>query len=278
MKKWLVFVLLILSCGSFMGLKLRMDRIPRKKIPGSSIIYIPSGKHLKYAAFGHSGLAADLVYLWAIQYYSTYSISDRFDHLDHIFSIISELDPLYLDPYEIGAIIAVYEAQDLELCLRILDRGLENNPGQWLLPFEAAHYAEMIAKDYQTARAYYEKAMRIPGAPPLVRRLHANTAFRLSDYSTAWQNWLEIYQSAEDERIRKIASNHLYQVKAAQDIKILQSAMEVFLRDFGRRPRTLEELVQAGKLPALPRDFDDQPYTYDPKTGEIRSASIPWKR
>ncbi len=278
MKKRVAAAVLILSCGAFMGLKLRMDRIPREKVPGSSIIYIPSGKHLKYAALGHSGLVADLIYIWAIQYYSTYSIPDRFDHLDHIFSIISELDPFFLDPYEIGALIAVYEAQDLELCLKILDRGLENNPGQWLLPFEAAHYAGMVKKDYRTARAYYEKAMNIPGAPPLIRRLHANTAFQLADYETAWRNWLEIYQTAEDERVKKIASNHLYQAKAARDIQNLQAALQDFIRDFGQRPHELEELVRSGKLSSLPRDLDDRPYVYNPETGEIKSASIPWKR
>ncbi|HEA64936.1 MAG TPA: hypothetical protein ENI02_02205, partial [Candidatus Aminicenantes bacterium] len=83
-------ILLILSCGIFMSLKVKTDNISRKKIPGSSIIYIPSGQYLKVATFGNSSLLADLIYVWAIQYYSDYTIPDMYEYLDHIFLIINE--------------------------------------------------------------------------------------------------------------------------------------------------------------------------------------------
>jgi len=105
--------LLIVSAAGFSVLKGATDRIVRKKVPGSSIIYIPSGKFLKHGTFGYRALAADAIYLWAIQYYSTPAIDDRFDHLDHVFAIINELDPRYQDPYEIGAMIAVQGAFEL---------------------------------------------------------------------------------------------------------------------------------------------------------------------
>jgi len=83
----------LVSLVIFMGLKLKLDQIPRQKVPGSSIIYLPSGKYLKYATFGYSSMLADLIYIWAIQYYCNYNIPDRFQYLEHIFSIISVLDP-----------------------------------------------------------------------------------------------------------------------------------------------------------------------------------------
>ena len=155
MKKGIIAVILVVSLVAFMALKIKVDTISREKIPGSSIIYLPSGKYLKYATFGYSSLIADLIYLWAIQYYSNYSIQDRFHYLDHIFSVIAELDPRYLDPYEIGAMIAVYEAKDLNLAFKILDRGLEKNPDQWIFPFQAGHYAQMTIKDYKIAKKYF---------------------------------------------------------------------------------------------------------------------------
>jgi len=60
----LALTLLLLASGAgLMVLKSVVDRIPRQKIPGASIIYIPSGKFLKYATLGYSSLAADLIYL-----------------------------------------------------------------------------------------------------------------------------------------------------------------------------------------------------------------------
>jgi tetratricopeptide (TPR) repeat protein len=261
-----------------MGLKITIDRIPRQKIPGSSIIYIPSGQFLKRATFGFSSLAADLVYLWAIQYYSDYDIPDRFEYLDHIFSIIAELDPKYLDPYEVGGLIAVYEAHDLDLAFRIIDKGIENNPEEWLFPFEAGHYAQRFLEDFETARKYYKMAMEIEGSPPVTQRLYANAAFETMDYETAWYAWLEIYKTATDDRTKKIASNHLYRVKTAIDTKNIQEALDEFRSHYGHFPEDLDQLVQTGYMDLIPKDLDERDYLYDSRTGEIKPRTSPWKR
>jgi tetratricopeptide (TPR) repeat protein len=273
----LIVLLLFLSCAGIVSLKLAVERVPRKKIPGASIIYIPSGKYLKYATFGYSSLVADLVYLWAIQYYTTYTIVDRFQNLEHIFSIIAELDPRYTDPYEIGALIAVNEAKDLKLALKILDLGLAKNPDQWIFPFEAGHYAQR-AKDYDTARKYYEKTMRIPGAPEIAKRLYAAAGFRVMDLKESWETWLEVYNTAQDQRTKKIAGKHLYQVKATSDTNLLREAVRRFSERYQRLPAGLEDLVRVGIVASLPRDLDGKDYIYNPKTGEIKAPSVWWKR
>jgi len=278
MKKSFIFIMAILSCTVFMALKLKIDGIPRTKVPGSSIIYMPSGKYLKFASFGNSTMMADLIYLWAIQYYSNYNIHDRFEYLEHIISIISELDPLYLDPYELGALIAVYEAKDVALAFKILDLGLKNNPDQWIFPFQAGHYAQMFLKDFGVAREYYEKTKTIEGAPSQTERLAANAAFKMMDYETAWQSWLEIYMTSTDERVIKIAANHLYNVKATRDSQLIKDAINLYSERFGRRPLNLEQLVREGFLSSVPRDMDEKDYIYNPQTGEVRTETVWSKR
>ena len=59
--------------------------------------------------------------------------------------------------------------------------------------------------------------MKIPGAPEFVERLRANAIFKKGDLKTSWETWLDIYKRAPDERTKKIASNHLYNVKATID-------------------------------------------------------------
>jgi len=274
----LLIIALLAAAAGIMALKVATDRIPRARVPGSSIIYLPSGKYLKYATFGYSSLAADLIYLWSIQYYSNYEIADRFKYLERIFSIISELDPRYTDPYEVGALIAVAEAGDPELALKILDMGLAKNPDQWVFPFEAGHIAQMTLKDFERAEKYYEKCLAIPGAPVFVSRLRANAIFKRGDLQTAWQTWLEIYDTATDPEVKKVASNHLYQVKAAIDIADLGDAVKAFEARFHRRPAALEDLTRTGIRSALPKDLDGEDYVYDPATGAVKAPTIPWKR
>ena len=278
MKKSFLIIILLFSCALFMGLKIISDRVPRSNIPGASIIYIPSGKYLRYATFGYSSLMADLIYIWAIQYYSDHTIPERYDNLEHIFSIISELDPRYLDPYEMGAIIAVYEAKDPHLAFKVLDRGLEKNPDQWIFPYQAGHYAALTLRDYELAREYYKKTMEIEGAPEIAKRLYADAAFKGTDYRTAWQSWWEVYQKTDDERIKKIASNHLYQVKSAMDLARLKEAIEKYREKYGRFPDELEQLVGAGILDSVPKDLDEKNYIYNPESGEVESPLVWWKR
>ncbi len=278
MRKGLLILLLVLSCGLFMGVKSIADKIPRSNIPGASLIYIPSGKYLKHATFGYSSLMADLVYIWAIQYYGDHNIAERYDHLDHIFSIIAELDPRYLDPYEVGAIIAVYEARDPYLAFKVLDRGLEKNPDQWIFPYQAGHYAAINLKDYDLARQYYKKTMAIEGAPAIAQRLYADAAYKGTDFRTAWENWLEVYQTSDDERIKKIAFNHMYQVRTAMDLAELKDAIEKYKKIKGSLPDNLDQLKSAGILDSIPKDLDERDYIYDPETGIVDSPLKWWKR
>jgi tetratricopeptide (TPR) repeat protein len=274
----LLVAFLMAAAAAFAALKVRTDKVAREKLPGSSIIYIPSGKFLKYATFGYRTLAADAIYLWAIQYYSTPTIDDRFDHLDHIFAIINELDPRYQDPYEVGALIAVQEARNPAAAFSILDRGAANNPDQWVYPFNAGHVALMTLKDYPLAEKYFEQCLKIPGAPEFVERLRANAIFKKGDLRTSWETWLEIFKKAPDERTKKIASNHLYNVKAAIDAAAIEDAAAKYRERFGRPPADLETLLRTGFLREVPKDMDGQDYIYDPATGKVKTVTSPWRR
>lgn len=274
----LLAAFLMATAAAFAALKVRTDKVARKNLPGSSIIYIPSGKFLKYATFGYRALAADAIYLWAIQYYSTPTIDDRFDHLDHIFAIINELDPRYQDPYEVGALIAVQEARNPAAAFSILDRGAANNPDQWVYPFNAGHVAMMTLKDFPLAEKYFEQCMKIPGAPEFVERLRANAIFKKGDLRTSWETWLDIYKKAPDERTKKIASNHLYNVKATIDAAALEDAAAKYRERFGRPPADLETLLRTGFLREVPKDMDGEDYLYDTATGKVKTVTSPWRR
>ncbi len=271
-------LILVLALAASAALKLENDKLARHKIPGSSIIFIPSGKYLKPMTFGLSSLAADLIYAWSIQYYGDPLIPDKGRHLTHIFSIIADLDPHWVDPYEVGALIALYDERDVPLALKILDLGAEKNPGQWIFPLEAGHYAQLYAKDLELARGYFKKAMDIPGAPAIAKRLYANAAFKTMDYQTAWETWREVYETAADAQIRKIASNHLYQVKAAADAAAVKNAVFDYRARYGRHPLNVEALVRTGFLRQVPVDFDGKDYVYDPRAGTITTRVNPWKR
>jgi len=232
------------------------------------LLYLPSGRYLQIAALGFDELLADALYLWSIQYYSNYDIADRYDYLEHIYKdVITELDPRYLDPYLIGSMIMTTEAQQPEMALRLLDKGIERNPDQWILPFEAGFTCYQTLKDYPRAARYFDVAQAVPGAPPIVQRFKAEMTRRAGDIRDSLQEWAAIHEAATDEYIRTIAWNHVHDLRVQVDLEDLKAAIALVRERTGRPPSGLAALQAAGILREVPRDPEGHPYLYDPRTG-----------
>jgi tetratricopeptide (TPR) repeat protein len=215
-----------------------------------------------------------LIYIWSIQYYANYQIADRYDYLDQIYRrVIAELDPHYIDPYLVGSLIMSVEANRDDLALRLLDDGISRNPREWILPFEAGFLCYNRLRDYDRARAYFEKAVQIPGAPSVAKRLYAEMFNRIGDKRTSLRYWSEIHDAADSEYVRHVSWLHVHDLAIDVDLEDLGRALEEFRRRHGGFPARLQELVQEGILPALPRDPEGRDYLYDPRSGQVRCQS-----
>lgn len=251
-------------------LQIRIDARSVDRSDVHPLLYLPSGRYLKVAALGFDGILADLIYLWSIQYYGNYQIADRYRYLEKIYDqVISELDPHYLDPYLIGSLIMTAEARRPEMALRLLDKGIEKNPDQWLLAFEAGFVCYDDLRDFKRAAGYFEKALKMPGTPPAVRRLYAEMYNRAGDKRTSLREWSEIYRTATDDYVRTISWKHVHDLGVQVDLMDLREAIARFTGREGRNPRSLSELVTQGFVSGLPRDPEGLDYRYDPATAEV---------
>jgi hypothetical protein len=244
-----------------------------------TFVSLPSGRALKILSFGYSNLAADMLFIWSIQFYSTYYLTNRFDFLERVYDTITDITPQYKEPYIIGSLIMVYEAKDIPMALRLLEKGSQRNPGEWFFDQDAGYYCYKFLKDYARAEYYYNRAAAKPGAPAFLKRMNAHLVYLRDDPKVAYQMWLDIYSHARDTLEKDAAFNHLYQIKAESDLSSLQGKIAAFRQYFRRWPSTLHELVQAGLLPGLPRDFAGNEYQYDTGRGTATAARLfRWQR
>ncbi|MFQ5877317.1 MAG: tetratricopeptide repeat protein [Acidobacteriota bacterium] len=265
--------LTLAACGALLLAILVQQRIEAGARDGtgpSPLLYLPSGRYLRVVSLGFDELLADVLYLWAIQYYGNYRVADRYDYLENIFDrVISELDPHYIDPYLIGALIMTSEARSPEMALRLLDKGIEKNPDEWILAFEAGFTCYNDLQDYRRAATYFKRALRAPGVHPLVRRFYASMRERAGDREASLREWAEIYDTAADERVRRVAWNHVHDLKVEIDLRDLRGAVGRFRVRRARLPRHLGELTPEDGIARLPRDPEGRDYLYERASGRV---------
>jgi len=131
-------------------------------------------------------------------------------------------------------------------------------------------------KDYDRALHYFQMAINIPGSPREIERLIAGIFERKGELQASLDFWLHIYNSSEEEWVKAIAYNHIFDLRMELDLKTIKAALEEYRIRRGRYPDSLDTLVRVGLLKEVPTDPEGKRYLYNSITGEIRSVS-PYK-
>jgi tetratricopeptide (TPR) repeat protein len=268
---WLLLALAIAGASTSRAALVACENADRGE---KALLYIPNGKYLKAISLGHAPLVADVMYLWAIQYYADYSQNDRSRYVEHVFGdVIAELDPSYIDPYWLGAIILTTEAQDLEGGLRLLDKGLAKKPSAWILPYLAGWECDRVGQ-FDRAAAYFDRAAHVPGAPPDLFRLKAGMTALGGNLREAIARWHDVLEDPRnDEDARAIATRQIRTLTVKADLQDLTAAIDAYRARNGRAPRSLDELVRTRFLREIPLDPDGKRYMFDPATATVSSPA-----
>lgn len=275
MRSRLALLLLVVLCLFVAGTAgARLERLSGNRLQESQLLYLPNGNHLRVASLGQQSMLADLVYLWAIQFYANYERADRYRYVEHVFGeVITELDPNYVDAYWMGALIMTLEAHDLEAGLRLLDKGYELNPDEWVLPYLAGWECR-FAGQFVRAAGYFRRAAEVPGAPAHVRRMVAGMYKLAGDVREALALWRAVLEDpGSDPASKAIAERQVRDLHIRADIEDLTEAVGAFRYDNGTYPARLDELVSRGYVATLPLDPDGNPYDYDAPSGTVSSVA-----
>lgn len=275
-KLFSIFLLMMISAG-FLQFKYdsHTNYIANKKV----FVTLPSGKTLKVLSFGFQDLAADLLFIWSIQFYGTYNLTNRYDYLEQIYNTITDLAPRYMEPYIVGSWIMALEAKDIEMAIRLLQKGSRNMKDQWIFDYECAYYARKNLKDYNRAEKYYKEAAQRPNAPSMIRRRQAHMVYMKDDLTRAYDMWMEIYKNAKTRMEKDAAFYHLYQIKFEWDQKLLENKLEQYKKRYGKYPMDLSHMIRAGLVREIPLDFIGRNYLYNSKKGKIIAERVfKWKK
>ncbi|MFN8587978.1 MAG: hypothetical protein U0704_09270 [Candidatus Eisenbacteria bacterium] len=191
--------------------------IPRRS-PLEELAYYPSGRNVRAAALGHAEVAADAAWLRAVQYYGAHRKKDnQFEHLEHVFDILTTLAPRFESAYVFGAFALAQEGQDFAAAERLMRKGLDANPRSGRLAFEAGflYYVKPNGRDLVHAAEYFELASRLPGAPASAREFAAFSHQNSGSLAVAWQLWKQVHDTTGNAYLRELAEKEMTRLQVA---------------------------------------------------------------
>lgn len=245
------------------------------------ILYIENGLLLKKVLLGYESLAADIYWLRTVQYFGgkrLYDPEKRFDLLEPLLEITTDLDPHLKIAYRYGAIFLSepwprgfgHPIKGIALA----DKGISNNPDYWRFYLDKGFIYYWHLQDYQEAARIFLEGSEIPGAPYWMSGTAARAATLGGDRETARILWRAILESAENEQVRHNAETHLQQLDALEALDRLEAVVESFERRAGRFPASWDEIVTAGFLPSVPVDPTGEAYVLNPRTKKVEISEV----
>ena len=256
---------MVISLAASVALLRKIDQM-RESATLEEVLYIPSPKVLKVMSLGYTGLAADIYWTRAVQYFGEKhrARSNQYHLLAPLLDITTTLDPHLIVAYQFGSVFLAQKppegAGDPGKAVELIEKGIRENPDTWQLYYELGFLQYMELHDEAAAARTFERGSEIPHAHPFLKILAASMAQHAGERDMARMLWTTTYETTEDALIKQNAFKHLRALKVDDDVTKLEAVVEQFKARTGRAPSSVMELIQAGLLRGLPVDPLGHPY------------------
>jgi tetratricopeptide (TPR) repeat protein len=172
--------------------------------------FLPPPEALRVASLGFDNVAADAIWLLAIQYIGSRILTHQsFPELFRLIDTVVTLDPHFVEAYTLGALFMNYSDGNVPGAIALLERGARANPTRWELPHDLARTYFLDLKDYPKALHWFEITDRLPGRPVYVPRFIARLYAQTGERETALEWWQAIRDSATSDWVREIAEREI---------------------------------------------------------------------
>lgn len=235
----------------------------------SRIEVIPPPATMKVLSFGFDSLTADIYWLKEIQYIGKHLETDkRFPDLYPMTEFITEMDTHFIAPYYISAFILASDERNPVQAQKLLDKGIRNNPKDYILMNQAGFIAYYYMKNSLLAADYYEMAGKAPDAPKeyyanLVKNLRGKGLDRATEIAMLY----DAYNKAKDPITKKQIGFRITLYVITANLDDINRALYEYNKKYGKYPATLQELVNARYLRLIPQDPRGFDYQYDSVNG-----------
>jgi tetratricopeptide (TPR) repeat protein len=237
---------------------------------------VPSAGTLRWLSLGHPTLAANLLWLRAVQYIGDPRADERgWSRLYPLVDTVTDLDPGHGYAYQVAGTLLTSSGQVAE-SNAILEKGAKAVPGRYILPFLRAFNAFYYDDDWVTAGRFAELAARAENAPPHVRQyvLAFYVKGQRADAAVAFLQ--QALAEARDPETRSAIEPQLQQALLERDATRLDDAVRAWRDRYVIGPFSPGQLVDEGLLASIPADPMGGELYVD-VDGRVRSTANPFR-
>jgi len=254
----------------------RADAVRPHATRASDLAYLPKGEYLRIAVLGYRQLAADILWFKVVQHIGEsrpHAAEWRWAY--HAADVVTDLDPGFLMAYlGTGTILGVW-SDLVEESVAILQKGMDNLPTVWQLPFQIGYDYFYELCDPARAAPYIRIASTLPGAPSYLPGLAAKLTVEGGDPDVALEFLDRVdQQMGGDGRMHEALEERRKQIIVERDLRMIEDAARRYRAAHGAFPRSIQEMVAGGLLVSVPRDPFGERYDIDPATGTVSTPSM----
>ncbi len=263
---WVLSAVVILGLAGVWRIQRKIDAQHQASYRELDDLTLRSGNVVKRLSLEYAPLMGAIYWTRVVQYFGEkHRLHDRnLELLWPLLDVTTTLDPHLLVAYRFGAMFLSDApprgAGQPDLAVKLLERGLKENPEYWRFYQDLGNVYYFDKKDYAKAAEEYTKGSNYPGAPVWMKVMAAKIAAEGESLDTSYFLWKQIYDTAADEQIKKNAETHLKLLTVELDTRAIDRLADEYERQTGRRAAKMNELVQAGLLKGVPQDPEGYPY------------------
>jgi tetratricopeptide (TPR) repeat protein len=243
-KSALLVIVMALGLGSVVAVSrwIETHRPPADAALEEEKLYV-TGAAARRMSLGFNGLIADWYWMRSLQYVGRKIINHPGDvQLDDLQSLdlkllyplldtATTLDPQFKAAYEYGGV--VLPAINDEDAIRLLKKGMENNPAYWRF-HQYLGYIYWKRGDYKAASAVYGEGARIPGAPQWMQQMSARMQAEGGSRALAREMYGRMMNESDDEQVREMAARRILQSYSFDQRDAIRRVLEEFKQRHGR--------------------------------------------
>ena len=261
--------------GSAVGVLTMVERQRPSLARAEELSYLPKGEYLKLVVLGYQQMAADLIWLKAVQHLGEQH-QTRAGYLSayHAVDVLTDVDPTFVFAYQAaGTVLGVWAGLPRE-SIALLTKGMRNHPEVWQLPFYVGYDYFYELHDPVMGARYFRIASVLPGAPDYLPRLAARMTVEVGDPQAALEFLQRLYQQTEDEQVRQGLARRMKEVIVERDIRFLEEGVRRYKARYGKLPVKLEDLVTREIIPKIPEEPFGGIYKLQASEGTVASTGL----